>query len=325
MRKKKPGKVIHEESTTVVVVSLIGDLLVASTKAGAAVFTGSAAMASEAIHSFVDATNEILLLYGIRQAKRPPDDEHPIGYGREIYFWSFMVALLIFSWGACFSFYQGVQHIRHPHPIETPIVNYIVLAFSLLFDGASWVYAFRQFRRLKGPLGFIKAFELSKDPPSFMTLVEDSAAVIGVIIAALGIFLSVQTGRAEYDGAASICIGAMLGLMSLFLARESKSLLIGEQGYRKVRESILHAANSEPDIEQANGVITVQLAPEQIVAMLSVEFKDDLRTAAIEKQVAALEERVCRENPQVTALFVKPQTAERYAKLRGLPLGNRKN
>jgi divalent metal cation (Fe/Co/Zn/Cd) transporter len=192
-------------STSAVYAALIGDVLVAVSKVGAAIWTGSAAM-SEAIHSIVDTTNEILLLYGIHRSRRKADPDHPFGYGRELYFWSFVVSLLIFAFGAGFSIYEGVNRIRYPTPIQGPIVSYVVLALAFLFEGGSWLYSLRQFRRAKGNLGFFEAFKLSKDPPSFMTLFEDSVALIGILIAAGATFAAVAIDRPEFDGAGSIAL-----------------------------------------------------------------------------------------------------------------------
>ncbi len=306
-REKRGGK---PSSTAAVAVALIGDILVAISKAGAAIWTGSAAMASEAIHSIVDTSNEILLLYGIRRAGQKADADHPFGYGREIYFWSFVVSLLIFALGAGFSIYEGVYRMLHPAPIQSPIVSYIVLALSFLFEGGSWLYSLRQFRRAKGGLGFFKAFRLSKDPPSFMTLFEDSVALLGIIIAAAATFATVALRHPEFDGAGSVAIGLILAVTSLFLARESKSLLIGEQAYPSIRKSILSLANAQPSCLRANGLFTVQLGPDQVVAMLSIEFSDSMLAPQIEEAVISLEKRVREDNPEIVALFVKPQTAK---------------
>jgi cation diffusion facilitator family transporter len=299
-------------STTAVYVALIGNILVAVSKAGAAFWTGSAAMTSEAIHSTVDTTNEILLLYGIRQARRKADTDHPFGYGREIYFWSFVVSLLIFALGAGFSIYDGVYRMVYPVPIRSPMVSYIVLALVLLFEGVSWLYSFRQFRQAKGNLGFFEAFTLSKDPPSFMTLFEDSVALLGVVIAAVATYAAVSLGHPRFDGAGSIAIGLILAATSLFLARESKSLLIGEPAYPSIRKSILSLASTQPSCLRANGLITVQLGPHQVVAMLSLEFADALLAPQIEEAVIDLETKVREANPEIVALFVKPQTAKTY-------------
>src|ERR1700730_13113542 len=221
----------ESSSRTSVVAALIGNLLVAASKIVAAVWTGSAAMTSEAIHSVVDTTNEILLLYGIHRSKQKADADHPFGYGREIYFWIFVFSLLIFALGAGFSMYVGVSRILRPVPIESPVVSYIVLGLAFIFEGASWLVSVRQFRNVKGEIGFFDAFKLSKDPPSFITLFEDSIALIGIVIAAASTFAAVTLGHPQIDGVASVAIGVLLAGSSIFLARESQSLLMGAPAY----------------------------------------------------------------------------------------------
>ena len=262
---------------TAVYAALIGDILITATKGAAAAFTGSAAMTSEAIHAGVDTINEVLLLYGIHRSNKRPDEDHPFGFGRELYFWSFIVAVLIFALGAVVSIHEGVDQISQRHPIASPGVNYIVLALSFLFEGGSWLVSLRQFRAAKGEHGFVEALKLSKDPPSFMVMLQGVTALLGNVIAAAGIAASVALRDPRFDGVASVAIGLVLAATAIFLAQESKSLLIGEQTYPGVRKSILKIANSEPSILKANGVITAQLGPNQVVAMLSVEFADEMR------------------------------------------------
>jgi cation diffusion facilitator family transporter len=309
MTKSDRGKA---SSAVTVDVALAGDILVAVSKVVAAIWTGSAAMASEAIHSIVDSTNEILLLYGMHRARQKPDGEHPFGRGREVYFWSFVVSLLILAFGAGFSIYEGIHRILVPVPIQSPNVSYIVLAFSFLFEGASWQYSLRQFSRAKGILGFFKAFRLSKDPPSFMTLLEDSVALVGIFIAAATTFAAVATGYSQWDGIGSIAIGIMLAGISVFLFRESKSLLLGEQAYPSILKSILTLANEQPGCLRANGLFTTQLGPDQVIAVLSIEFADSMLAPQIEEAVVSLEKRVREVNRIVVALFVKPQTAKTF-------------
>lgn len=299
-------------SKVVVYAALIGNILVAVTKAGAAMWTGSSAMLSEAIHSAVDTINEVLLLYGLHRATRPADAEHPFGYGRELYFWSFIVALLIFALGAGVSIYEGILHIRQPVPIEDPLVNYVVLGLAFLFEGASWTVSLRQVNRTRGELGYYEAFRRSKDPPSFMVLFEDSAALIGLALAAAGTFAATSLDAPVYDGVASVAIGMVLAATSILLARESKSLLIGERANRDLSDSILRIAGNEPTVARANGVLTAQLAPDQIVAALSLEFADDLRATEIENAVVDIERKVRASHPEVMSLFIKPQTVRTY-------------
>jgi cation diffusion facilitator family transporter len=296
-------------SKFVVYAALIGNLLVALTKFAAAGWTGSSAMLSEAIHSLVDCVNQLLLLYGMHRAAQPADDLHPLGYGREIYFWSFIVALLMFTIGAGVTLLEGISHVRNPRAIVDPQVNYIVLALSALFEGATLVIAMRGFKKSKGDAGFFEAVRRSKDPPSFIVLFEDSAALIGLTIAFAGTFLSERLSMPVLDGVASIGISALLAVTALALARESKELLIGESASPQVRDSIVAIACAHPNIERANVLLTVHLSPHEIVAALSVEFIDKLNTTQIEETVLALERAIHAKHPDITAVFIKPQTA----------------
>ena len=265
-------------------------------------------MLSEGVHSLVDTFNEVLLLYGLRRAARTPDRAHPLGYGRELYFWSFIVAVLLFALGAGVSIYQGVARVRAPAPIDNAIVNYVVLALSFVFEGTSWRISQRAFSAAKGDLGYWEAVRRSKDPPSFIVLFEDSAALIGIVIAAFGTYAADTLQLPVFDGVASILIGLVLAATACLLARESKGLLIGERADPKIAASIEALAAAEPGVTGANGVLTVQLAPDQIVAALSLQFDDALCTPQIEAAVDRLERRVRERHPQVLALFVKPQT-----------------
>lgn len=302
----------HSESTTAVIAALIGNILVACTKIAAALWTGSSAMLSEAIHSVVDTSNELLLLYGLRRARRPADQLHPLGYGRELYFWSFIVALLLFALGAGVSLYQGVLHVLAPEPIDHPAVSFVVLGLSFIFEGVSWWIAWRGFRASGGRLGFYEAFRRSKDPPAFMVVFEDTAALIGIAIAAAATAAAVWLDQPVWDGIGSILIGLLLAVTSVFLARESKSLLIGEPADPELARAILAIARASPDVEAANGLLTVQLSPSEVVAALSIEFADDRRADDIERAVIAIESELRRQHPSVSAVFIKPQTATRY-------------
>jgi len=303
-------------SKKVVYAALLGNLMVAVIKLTAALLTGSSSMLSESAHSFVDTGNEALLLYGYYRSRLAPDQTHPLGYGRELYFWSFVVALLLFALGAGISVYEGITHIAAPSRIENIAVNYIVLALSAAFEGASWWIALVTFRAVKGDLGYWEAIKRSKDPPSFMVLLEDTAALIGISIAALGIFLSDRLENPAVDGVASILIGGILAAMALILARENKELLIGERAHEAITTSILALAESQPGVEGANGALTVHLAPDQIVVTLSLEFSDDLRTPELEQCVEAIEHRIRAKHPEVVSVFVKPQTARTFQSTR---------
>lgn len=299
-------------SKRVVHAALAGNLAVAATKLVAAAVTGSSAMFSEAVHSVVDSGNEILLLHGIRRSRQRPNAVHPFGYGRELYFWSFIVALLLFGLGAGVSLYEGVRHVLHPTPVEHAYVSYIVLGLSFLFEAASWRVAWRAFAEARGGTPFWTAFRQSKDPPTFMVLFEDTAALIGIVFAMAGILASRLTGMPVFDGIASILIGLVLGVTAILLAIESKSLLIGERAPPALVDAIRGMAAAHAGVRKVSSALTAQLAPDQSLVALSIEFDDALRTPEIEACVAAIEHEVRGAYPNVVALFVKPQSAWQF-------------
>ena len=301
-------------SKRVVYAALAGNLAIAVTKFIAAAITGSSAMLSEAVHSLVDSINQLLMLYGIARAAKPPDEDRPFGYGRDLYFWAFIVALLVLALGAGVSVYEGITHLQHPEPIRQPLVNYIVLGAALLFEGTSWLIALRAFRASKGKLGYFEAFRRSKNPTTFTVLFEDTAALLGLLIALIGITASQVWQQPAFDGIASIAIGVVLAISSLLLARETKDLLVGEPASPQVRNDILRIATADPDVRCANGVLTVQLGPDQIVAALSLDFEDALATPQIEACVDRIELAIKQAHPSVSVLFVKPQTQETWRK-----------
>lgn len=296
----------------IVYVALAGNTAIAASKLVAAWFTGSSAMLSEGVHSLVDSINELLLLYGLHRAARHPDRNHPLGYGRELYFWSFIVALLVFALGAGVSLYEGIAHLLAPEPMQHPFINYIVLGLSFVFEGASWRIAMKEFRVAKGDLGYFEAFRRSKDPTTFTVLFEDTAALLGLLIAFVGILGAHLLRMPQLDGIASISIAVVLAVSSMFLARETKALLIGESALPQVRDSILKIAGVDPAIRKANGVLTVQMGPDQVVAALSAEFEDRLTTPEIEACVDRIEAAIKAAHPEITTLFVKPQTPETW-------------
>jgi cation diffusion facilitator family transporter len=288
--------------------ALAGNILVALAKFVAAALSGSAAMLSEAVHSLVDSLNELLLLYGIARSKRPADRLHPLGYGREVYFWSFVVALLIFALGAGVSLYQGISRVLHPQALERPGVIFGVLAVALAFEGASWWVGVREFRAATGNLGWWEAFRRSKDPPAFIVVFEDTAALLGILVAAGGAAVALATGDARWDGVASLVIGAILAGVAALLARESKELLIGERADPVLSDAIMRIVAGLPGVCSANSILTVQLAPRTVVVILSLDFFDNLRAPDIERAVVELETQIRQAHPEVSALFVKPQS-----------------
>lgn len=290
--------------------ALASNLAIAALKFAAGAVTGSSAMLSEGVHSLVDTTNELLLLYGIRRAARPADTNHPFGHGRELYFWSFIVAVQVLVVGAVATGYEGVNHVLHPQPIQYPQMNYIILGASFLFESVSWWFGLKAFRATKGSQSYAEAFRKSKDPTTFIVLFEDTAALVGLLIAAAGITAAQVFNAPRLDGVASIGIALVLLVSSLLLARETKALLIGETAHAHLRDALLRIADEDPDVRHANGVLAVQLGPTQVVAALSLEFHQELTTKQIERCVNRIETSICRAFPEVVILFVKPQNAE---------------
>ncbi len=295
--------------------ALAGNVLVAASKFAAAAVTGSAAMLSEAVHSLVDTLNELLLLYGIARSRRPPDRVHPFGYGRELYLWSFVVALLIFALGAGVSAYEGLDRILRPRAIDRPMVIFIVLGVSLAFEAASWVVGMREFRAATGSAGWWEAFRRSKDPPTFIVVFEDTAAILGIAVAAAGTAAAVMSRDSRWDGVASLAIAVILAGVAGLLARESKALLIGERADPKLSEAIMRTASGIAGVCSANSIVTVQLAPRNVIATLSLDFFDHLRAPEIERAVEELERRIRRVHPEVSAVFVKPQSVQAAQRL----------
>ena len=307
----------HENNRTLVI-ALAANLGIAVSKFAAAAITGSSAMLTEGVHSLVDSANQLLLLWGRRQSKKPPDRKHPFGYGRELYFWSFVVALLVFALGAGVSIYEGVVHIRHPEPAVSPLIAYGVLLIAFLLEGGSTVSAFKEFRAAKGELGWMAAVLESKDPPTFIVLLENGAAMAGIVAAAVGLALSQATGNPMFDGAASIVIGLILGVTAALLAKESKALLIGEAADPELVECIRGVAAAHAGIAGVGVVLTVHSAPDQITAMLSADFVDTISAGEVERIVADIEAEVARRWPQVRRMFIRPEqgAAARLAAIR---------
>lgn len=295
-------------SLKVIIAALIGNTLIAITKFTAAVITGSSAMLSEAIHSLVDTGNQGLLLYGIKRANKPADKDYPFGYGKEIYFWSFIVAILIFALGAGVSIYEGVRHILAPEPIKNPHVNYIVLSLALLFEGAAWYMALKEFQKGKGKWSYIKAVQRAKDPSIFVVLFEDTAALLGLLVAFLGVLLTQITGILWFDGLASIIIGLILASIAIWLAIETKGLLIGESANSEVNQEIHAIAASYSDIDHVNEVLTLHMGPGFILVNISIDFMDHVSAAEVEHTIAAIDQEIKARNVLVKRVFIEAES-----------------
>jgi cation diffusion facilitator family transporter len=297
-------------SRKVIIAALLGNSAVAVTKFIAAAHTGSSAMFSEGVHSVVDTGNQVLLLWGLRQAQKPPDAQFPFGHGKEIYFWSFVVAILIFAVGAGVSIFEGVRQIMDPHPIDSPLVIYVVLAFAMVFESAAWYFAFTEFTRAKGRWGYLEAVQRGKDPSLFVVLFEDSAATVGLVVAFAGVLASQITGILWFDGLASIVIGLILGGTAAWLAYETKGLLIGESANIAVVDGIRSIAASHPGIVRVHEVLTMHMGPDFILVNISVKFADGTRAEVIESTIAQMDAAIKETFENVRRVFVE---AERQA------------
>jgi len=300
----------------VIYAALAGNAAIAVTKFAAAGFTGSAAMASEAIHSAVDTGNQLLLLYGLSRAAQPATAEHPFGHGLQLYFWTFVVAILIFGLGAGLSILEGLDRIESPHAVENAYVNYAVLGLSMLFEGGAWLIAFREFRKNRGQWTLFRAVHRSKDPTIFTVLFEDTAALLGLVTAFLGIALGQALDLPVLDGVASLLIGLILAVTAAFLAYESQSLLTGEGVDPEVRTSIRAIAATEPGVLQLNELLTMHFGPRDVLVAISLEFDDMIPAGRVEGAVTRIERRIKAAHPEVTRVFVEAQSFDAHRRLR---------
>ena len=301
------------ESKTAVYVGIGATLLIAGTKFGAAYFSHSSAMVAEGVHSLVDSADGMLLLLGLHRAKRPPDATHPLGHGKELYFWALIVSLLFFALGGGVSFYEGVQHIMRPEPISDPRWNYVVLGASAAFTFASLAVALKGFRAEKGDRGYWAAFRRSKDPTLFTLVLEDLADVVGIALAALGIFLAHALDNPYLDGAASIGVGLILASVAVLLARESKGLLIGEGGSERELAAISDAARRDPAVVAVRRPITMYFGPRNVLVAMDVEFRPELTTAQVAEAVDRLEARMREEDPDIKHIYIEAEALRRAA------------
>ncbi len=272
-------------------------------------------MLSEGIHSLVDTGNQALLLYGIRRASRPPDERHPFGYGSEIYFWAFVVAILIFAVGAGVSMYEGIQKVQHPHEIADPSINYIVLSLAMVFEAIAWWFAFREFQSMKGKRGWMEEVQRSKDPTVFTVLFEDTAAMLGLVVAFIGIYAADATGMYWLDGAASIVIGCILAGAAILLAIETKGLLIGESAHPEIIDVIRDIVDATPTVDRLNEIRTLHRGPSDVLLALSVDYEDNLTAGKVEEAIYALETAIRDRFPIVGQVFIEVQSQRHHLEL----------
>lgn len=296
--------------------AIAGNFAIAVTKFIAASVSGSSAMLTEGIHSLVDTGNGLLLLLGIRLSERPADEEHPFGYGLERYFWTLIVAILIFGLGGGISIYEGIQHLRHPNPLTDPTMNYIVLGFAVVFEGIAWVLALRGFLQMKGSAGVWATIRSSKDPTSFAVLFEDTAALLGLFVAFVGIFVGHWLGNPYFDGAASIVIGLILTSVASVLIYETRGLLIGESAKPEVIASIRELAQADKAVDKIRRPLTIHFGPDQVLLALDVQFRDELTSDEVEQAVDRLEEAIRTRHPEIRHIFLEADSISAGAERR---------
>lgn len=298
--------------------ALTANVGIAIAKFVAASLTGSSSMLTEGVHSLVDSGNQILLLYGQRRAKQPADAAHPFGYGRELYFWAFIVAILIFAVGAGVSVYEGWSHIMRPEPLGDPVIIYIILAIAAALEGTSWAIAVREFDSKRGSSSWWQSIRKSKDPAGFIVLFEDSAALIGLALAGIGVWASHRFDDPRIDGVASIAIGLILATVAALLAREAKGLLIGESADPAIIAAVRQILDAHPEITAVNHVRTIHTAPDAVFVAISADFADDLLMGRAESLIEALDRELKDAIPELTSIYIRPEKQE--AALKSLPL-----
>lgn len=294
-------------SVKAILAALVGNSLIAVTKFIAASYTGSSAMFSEAVHSVVDSGNQLLLLYGVKRSKRPADSKHPFGYGKELYFWSFVVAILIFSIGSGISFYEGFHKLHSPEPVSNPMINFIVLGFAVIFESWTCWVAATEFKKSKGDRGWVEAIRRSKDPALFTVLFEDTAALLGLLVALIALTLSEHLNLPVLDSVASLIISFILAVTAGLLAFECKGLLTGEGASEEVVTGIKQIINESQGIKHVNEVLTLHLGPEDVLLNVSLDFEDDLSSGEVEEAISNLESRIKQMFPEIRRVFIEAQ------------------
>ncbi len=299
----------EKKSNLVLIAAVAANSAIAISKFIVASMTGSSSMLSEAIHSVVDTGNGLLMIMGVHRSRRPPDRLHPFGYGREIYFWSLIVAISIFGIGGGMSVYEGIRHLMHPEEMKEPLWNYVVLGVAAAFEGTSWGIALKEFLAKKKPdEGIFEKIHRSKDPTVFIILFEDTAALVGIGIAFLAVFLGHRFGNPYFDGAGSILIGLVLAAVALLLAMESKGLLLGEAATLEQVEEIHRIIESDPDVRRSSDALTMHLGPDEVLLNVNIEFRDGMKFENLETAVDRIEASIRKDHPEVSRIFIEVET-----------------
>ena len=296
------------ESTRVIYAAIAANLAIAVIKFVAAGFTGSSAMLSEGVHSLVDTGNGALMLLGVRRSRRPADAAHPFGYGQELYFWTLIVAIVIFAVGGGVSAYEGFLHLLNPTPMVDPVWNYVVLGAAAVFEGYSFTVAFKAFQAERGKLTIWQSIEQSKDPTTYTVLFEDSAALVGLMVALIGVFFAEVFANPYFDGAASIIIGIILAAVAVLLAYESKGLLGGEAVDPETLKDIRRLAESDPRVESVKNALTMYFGPHTILLAMDLSFRPNLSAIEVEESIDRFEENVRHRYPNVKHIFIESES-----------------
>lgn len=310
----------HQGSKKVVYAALFGNMAITVMKFFAAAVSGSSAMIAEGFHSAADTGNQLMLLIGMARARRPPDEGHPFGHGKEIYFWAFMVAVSIFLVGAAFSLYEGIHKIGHPEPIQSIRMPLIVLALSAAFEAYPWWVAVKEARRakrMKGLRGYFDMAVRSKRPTVLVVLFEDTAALLGILVAACGITLSYLAGLPILDAGASIIIGIILLVLALFLARETKALLLGESASREDRQAMQRIILNTSQVTRLGSIATMHMGPRDILVAMDIEFQDGLTTDEIEAAIDGIETGIKEAVPEVTRIYIEAESLSNISRKTG--------
>lgn len=293
------------QSPKAIYAAIAGNFAIAVTKFAAASVTGSSAMMAEGIHSLVDTGNGGLLLLGRARSRRPADARHPFGYGKEIYFWALVVAILIFALGGGVSMYEGILHMQHPSALNDPTWNYVVLGLAAVFEGAALTVAVREFRTQKGDRSFWRAVRVSKDPTTFTVLLEDTAALLGILAAFVGIFLADTLQMPILDGLASVVIGLILAAIAALLAYESKGLLIGEGAETATLAAIRDLVEADPQVERMDAPLTMHFGPQTVLLAMDLKFNPTLSATEMEAVVDRLERAIREQFPEIKRIYIE--------------------
>ncbi|MCB8983318.1 MAG: cation transporter [Ardenticatenaceae bacterium] len=304
-----------EKSPIVVYGAITANFIIAVSKFVAAVFTGSSAMLSEGIHSAADTGNQCLILLGLNRSKKPADEQHPFGHGQELYFWSLIVAIVLFGLGGGLSIYEGIVHIQHPGTLESPIWNYVVLGIAFVSEGTTWLLALREMLHQKKPdESFWQTLHRSKDPSIYTVLGEDTAALLGILVAFLGVFLGSRLQMPVLDGVASLIVGIILVIIAAFLAYESKGLIVGESTDMDVVKQVRQIAQSDPAVDEVNGILTMHFGPNDVLLNMDIGFRSNLPAAEVATAVDRLESNIREEAPLIKRIFIEAEALKQKSR-----------